>query len=186
MLRYMVDDDGWHEYGELSWADEADIVDLTSAFIATDSCCRLTPVEIYERSSCPHDIADSEPKLDDDQHTRRKYLDTHLMILIALHGWKNYHVVCLSLNHLRRECTSPRSHTLPSQKNCNNLFAQRRLMVPTKDWRGSMIMWRLWFPTLFLRLNCLFHPIEVCIQVPKLGYLMILCTQYLLRKDWNI
>lgn len=54
----MVEDDGWHEYGELSWADEADNVDPTSAFIATDSCCRSTPVEIYERSSCPHDISD--------------------------------------------------------------------------------------------------------------------------------
>lgn len=60
-------------YGEPSIVDEsgtgdptlASINTTTSASIDTDSYCRSTPLEILERSSCTHDIADSSLKRTD-------------------------------------------------------------------------------------------------------------------------
>ena len=75
MLGYMIEDDEQHGSGEPSRVEEADTRDpasqsidimtsplidsSTSTSIDTISCCRSTPLEIHDRSSCFHDSADS-------------------------------------------------------------------------------------------------------------------------------
>ena len=77
--------------------------------------------------------------------------------------------------HLKR-------HTLLSLNIREHLSGQKKLLSFTKEWRWYMILWRLWFHALWLKLNLLFHLIEVCSSVLTLGYLMILYMQKLLRE----
>ncbi|KAG5393666.1 hypothetical protein IGI04_023629 [Brassica rapa subsp. trilocularis] len=100
----------------------------------------------------------------DDQHTRTKYLDTHLMISIALHGWKNSHVAYLSLNHLRRECTKEADGF---HKGLKSIHDHVKIVVSNSVSKVELPI-----------------PPDRSVHLgPKLGYLMTLCTQYLLKKD---